>query len=155
MTEQETNYFLDGVTAKQDLIESIESLRTELASAMAPILVAKPKQPERDDISFLLSRDYLTPGQKVILMWMETNSSVLEWTNFSIQNIADGTSMSRKHVRESLLKLNGMHVVRHNCDTNKWYMPEDFAMELSAYESTYAADHLDEFLDEINKNMEL
>jgi len=29
MNEQEINYFLDGVTAKQDLIESIEALRSE------------------------------------------------------------------------------------------------------------------------------
>ena len=38
MTEQETNYFLDGVTVKQDLIESIEGLRSELRTAMQPMM---------------------------------------------------------------------------------------------------------------------
>ena len=38
MNEQEINYFLDGVTVKQDLIESIEGLRSELRTAMQPMM---------------------------------------------------------------------------------------------------------------------
>ena len=133
MTEQETNYFLDGVTAKQDLIESIEALRSELATAMAPMMEPKLKEQE-NDTDYLLSRDYLTPGQKIIVLWMETNTKAFEWTKFTIQMIANGTTMSRKHVRESLYKLKELRVVRHSCDVNKWYMPEDFAMELHTYE---------------------
>jgi hypothetical protein len=134
MNEQEINYFLDGVTAKQDLIESIEALRSELATAMAPMMEPKLKEPQRDDTSYLLSRDYLTPGQKIIVLWMEANTKAFEWTKFTIQMIADGTTMSRKHVRESLFKLKELRVVRHSCDVNKWYMPEDFAMELHTIE---------------------
>jgi DNA-binding transcriptional regulator GbsR (MarR family) len=66
---------------------------------------------------------------------MEKNTNVFEWTPFTIQMITDGTTLSRKHVRESLFKLKDLGAVRHNCEKNKWYMPEDFAMELSAYES--------------------
>ena len=134
MNEQEINYFLDGVTAKQDLIESIEGLRTELHRAMQPMMEPKLKEPQRDDISYLLSRDYLTPGQKIIVLWMEANTKAFEWTEFTIQKIANGTTMSRKHVRESLHKLKKLRVVRHRCDSNKWYMPEDFAMELHTIE---------------------
>ena len=38
MNENEINYFLDEVTTKQELIESIEALRTELRHAMAPMM---------------------------------------------------------------------------------------------------------------------
>lgn len=138
MNEHEINYFLEGVTAKQDLIDSIEALRSELATAMAPMMEPKLKEPLNletwDWKNFLMSRKYLTPGQKIIVLWMETNTNALEWTRFNIQQIANGTSMSRKHVRESLYKLKEFRAVRHSCEKNKWYMPEDFAMELSAYE---------------------
>ena len=140
MTQQEINYFLDGVSTKQELIESIEALRTELRTAMAPMMEPVYKKTQTVDLSawdstnFLLSRDCLSPAQKIIVMWMEHNTKFNEWTQFSIQAIADGTRMSRKHIRESLLKLKEMGVVRHSCEKNKWYMPDDFAMELGAYE---------------------
>ena len=55
MNENEINYFLDGVTIKQELIESIEGLREEMRKAMAPMMEPVYKKPQKSTHEHTLS----------------------------------------------------------------------------------------------------
>ena len=143
MTEQEINYFLDEVTVKQELIESIELLRTELAQAMAPMLEPKYKpisqlKPGKTttDFDYIVSRKWLTGAEKLVLVWMLQHN-----TKQRISVIAKGVGMTPKGVRESLRRLYDYGGVRnYHLD---WRLPPDGpAFELVHYELNNDLDKL-------------
>ena len=110
MNEQEINYFLDGVTAKQDLIASIEGLRSELHRAMQPMMEPKLKEveefdPKRGD-SISEEQDYiyesdLTQYEKAVFLFMHHRST---WPQ-SVNAIAEACSISTSSVKRVISKL--------------------------------------------------
>ena len=135
MTEQEINYFLDGVSTKQELIESIEALRTELAQAMSPMMEPKYKsiaqlKPSKTttDFDYVISRKWLTGAEKLVLVWMLQHN-----TKQRVGVIAKGVGMTPKGVRESLRRLFTYGGVRNYY--LDWSLPPDGpAFELVHYE---------------------
>ena len=117
MTNQEINYFLDGVETKQGLIESIESLRDELRKAMAPLLVPVYKDTKKEDqkqntefdpkrgdsISeeqdFIYESD-LNQYEKAVLLFMHHYST---WPQ-SVKEIAEACSISTSSVKRVISK---------------------------------------------------
>ena len=109
MNEQEINYFLDGVTAKQDLIASIEGLRSELHRAMQPMMEPKLKEVEEfdpkrgDSISeeqdFIYESD-LNQYEKAVLLFMHHRST---WPQ-SVNAIAEACSISTSSVKRVISK---------------------------------------------------
>ena len=109
MNEQEINYFLDGVTAKQDLIASIEGLRSELHRAMQPMMEPKLKEveefdPKRGD-SISEEQDYiyesdLNQYEKAVLLFMHHRST---WPQ-SVNAIAEACSISTSSVKRVISK---------------------------------------------------
>ena len=110
MNEQEINYFLDGVTAKQDLIASIEGLISELHRAMQPMMEPKLKEveefdPKRGD-SISEEQDYiyesdLNQYEKAVLLFMHHRST---WPQ-SVNAIAEACSISTSSVKRVISKL--------------------------------------------------
>ena len=109
MNEQEINYFLDGVTTKQDLIASIEGLRSELHRAMQPMMEPKLKEvkefdPKRGD-SISEEQDYiyesdLNQYEKAVLLFMHHRST---WPQ-SVNAIAEACSISTSSVKRVISK---------------------------------------------------
>ena len=109
MNEQEINYFLDGVTTKQDLIASIEGLRSELHRAMQPMMEPKLKEVEEfdpkrgDSISeeqdFIYESD-LNQYEKAVLLFMHHRST---WPQ-SVNAIAEACSISTSSVKRVISK---------------------------------------------------
>ena len=110
MNEQEINYFLDGVTTKQDLIASIEGLRSELHRAMQPMMEPKLKEVEEfdpkrgDSISeeqdFIYESD-LNQYEKAVLLFMHHRYN---WPQ-SVNAIAEACSISTSSVKRVISKL--------------------------------------------------
>jgi len=105
MNEKEINYFLDGVTLKQELIESIEALRTELRKAMAPMMepvykedVPKFNPTAGDSISeeqdYIYESD-LNQYEKAVLLFMHHRP---DWPQ-SVNDIAEACSISTSSVK--------------------------------------------------------
>lgn len=111
MTNQEIDSFLEGATIKQELIESIEALRTELRKAMAPIFTGEPKlkeAPQFDETrgdSISEEQDYiyesdLNQYEKAVLLFMHHRSTWPQSTNA----IAEACSISTSSVKRVISK---------------------------------------------------
>lgn len=106
MNKQEINYFLDGVTAKQDLIESIEGLRSELRTAMQPMM--KPVYKDNDcrahwileEMSHIYESDLNLYEKAVFLYLLNFDESWPQSTN----DIASATGMSKSSVKRVIAK---------------------------------------------------
>ena len=109
MTEQEIDYFLDGVKLNEELITSIEGLRTELHRAMQPMFEPvlkedKEFEPKRGD-SISEEQDYvyesdLNQYEKAVLLFMHHRST---WPQ-SAKDIAEACSISISSVKRVLSK---------------------------------------------------
>ena len=109
MTEQELDYFLDGVKQNEQLITSIEGLRTELHRAMQPMFEPvlkedKEFEPKRGD-SISEEQDYiyesdLNQYEKAVLLFMHHRST---WPQ-SAKDIAEACSISISSVKRVLSK---------------------------------------------------
>ena len=109
MTEQEIDYFLDGVKLNEELITSIEGLRTELHRAMQPMFEPvlkedKEFEPKRGD-SISEEQDYiyesdLNQYEKAVLLFMHHRST---WPQ-STKDIAEACSISISSVKRVLSK---------------------------------------------------
>ena len=98
MKQSEIDYFLDGVVVKQQMIESIEGLRDELARAMQPMFEPKLKEThpwdqQTTDMSQVYNSD-ANLYQKAVLVYMHLNRGPQ-----TMQQIADATSMSITSVK--------------------------------------------------------
>ena len=109
MTEQEIDYFLDGVKLNEELITSIEGLRTELHRAMQPMFEPvlkedKEFEPKRGD-SISEEQDYiyesdLNQYEKAVLLFMHHR---YDWPQ-SAKDIAEACSISISSVKRVLSK---------------------------------------------------
>jgi Fic family protein len=108
MNEQEINYFLDGVTAKQDLIESIEALRSELRTAMQPMMEPVYKS------NIWLKRADLHPNERIIMQLIYEIDDT-----FTVKKLANLTGLTRKCIRENFYKLVDRGYIAKLCG-NDW-----------------------------------
>ena len=117
MTNQEINYFLDEVTAKQELIESIEGLREEMRKAMAPMMEPVYKKPKPSDgygdvyLSRLLAMETifktdLNQYEKMVWLYMEYTSHPQ-----SANQIAKACSISIGSVKRAISALMSKHII--------------------------------------------
>lgn len=106
MNEQEINYFLDGVTAKQDLITSIEGLREELARAMAPMMVPKLKAKPKVTSNGIFGdaeqvyESSLNQYEKATLLYMLLNPGI-----HTPKSIATACSFSESSAKRAISQL--------------------------------------------------
>ena len=105
MNKQELDYFLDGVTAKQDLIASIEGLRTELHRAMQPMMEPKLKEvPSTGSIFEDIDSIYessLNQYEKAVLLYLTSTPQDPQSTN----EIAEACSISLSSVKRAVSQL--------------------------------------------------
>ena len=117
MNQNEINYFLDGVTIKQELIESIEGLREEMRKAMAPMMEPVYKKPQESDDYENLYFDRLSAMEKIFetdlnqyekLVWL-----YMEYTSHpqSANQIAKACSVSIGSVKRAISSLMSKYII--------------------------------------------
>jgi len=108
MNEQEIDYFLEGVTVKQDLITSIEALRSELHTAMQPMMEPVYKS------NIWLKRTDLHPNERIIMQLIYEIDDT-----FTVKKLSNLTGLTRKCIRENFYKLVDRGYIAKLCG-NDW-----------------------------------